>query len=111
MLLVIDNFNEVMANEWTILQNLKLPIAPVSTLNELYSRSTYTQASSVSTVVVTNAQDQDVVQEYTTLGNNSKHLRTLGQQIEFPLSLVKNHNKIGHCEELEMLRGFVNQYI
>lgn len=39
VLLVVDNLNEILANEWTVLQNLKLSISSFSILNELYSSS------------------------------------------------------------------------
>ena len=87
----------MLANEWTILQNLKQPISPISVLNEMYSNSSNNNlkggtGGSLTSIFVNNPEDQDVLQEYTTVGNNSKHLRTLCHQIQHPVQIrINNH--------------------
>jgi hypothetical protein len=99
VMLVIDNIQEILANEWTVLQTLGLPISAVSILNELYSNCSESRGvgraqGSLTAIAITNSQSQDVLQEYSTVGNNTKHLRTLATPIEFPLQLVIQNNRI-----------------
>ena len=113
VMLVVDNLHEVLANEWTTLQNLKQPIGPFSILNELYSHSSNNSLDSATkgslTSIFTNSpEDQDVLQEYTTFGNNSKYLRTLCPQIQHPLSCRINHNPISSNQILNRMRHRIN---
>lgn len=71
VMLVVDNLNEILANEWTVLQNIKLAISSFSILNELYSSSSEESLAkgsksgnkgSLTTIAISSAENQDVMQ-------------------------------------------------
>lgn len=71
VMLVVDNIQEILANEWTVLQNLKLPVSTFSLLNELYSicsdgslqsSDPKKKNGSITAITITSSQDQDVIQ-------------------------------------------------
>jgi hypothetical protein len=58
--------------------------------NQMGSKGT---GGTLTAIAISNPQKQDIIQEYSTLGNNSKHLQSLSPPIEFPLQLAINANK------------------
>jgi hypothetical protein len=71
VMLIIDNIHEILANEWTVLQNLNFPISAFSILNELYSscseeRPQTHQGSksggTLTAIAISNPQKQDIIQ-------------------------------------------------
>ena len=66
---------------------------------------------SLTTIFANNPEDQDVLQEYTTFGNNSKYLRTLCHQIQHPVQIRINNNPISSNQILGSMRQKINRLL
>jgi hypothetical protein len=71
VMLIIDNIHEILANEWTVLQNLNFPISAFSILNELYSSCSEEgphalegskSGGTLTAIAISNPQKQDIIQ-------------------------------------------------
>lgn len=65
----------------------------------------------MTSIVISSSENQEVMQEYTTLGNNSKHLKTLGAEIRHPLQMSINNTKIGSSKLKDAMRSKINQLL
>lgn len=126
MLLILDNFNDIMLREWNLLQSIKfntkttdssklfqynsLKVPPISILNEIYSncedqkghvktnkssensQNNSIEKGSMTSVLVTEKEKNELVQEISPFSNNFKHLQTLSKVIDFPLNFKINKN-------------------
>lgn len=121
VLLIIDNLSDIMLREWNLLQSIKfnsksadssklfqyntLKISPISILNEIYSNCEDNnsrfqtvngdrsfQKGSLTSILISENENNELVQEITSYSNNLKHLQTLSQVIKFPLDFKINTN-------------------
>lgn len=84
VLLLMDNLNEVIENEWSVMKGLSLPLSPISILNDLYAVSSDSSKNSLTTIAMNTPEAQVhplPEPQGTPFTNTPKHLKTLSKVV------------------------------